>query len=357
MILDADFKVRRGNFELTLDIDVNEGEVVALLGPNGSGKTTALHVLAGLLPIDVGHVTLNGLIIDDARDGIFTSPEQRHASLVFQDHLLFPHLDARSNVAFPMRAKGVKRLEAQHVADTWLQRFGLSDLAKQRPRQLSGGQAQRVALARALAAEPELLLLDEPLAALDAGTRVAVRRELRTILSDFRGATIIVTHDPLDAIALASKIIVLEDGRAVQEGSISDLTARPRSGFVAELVGLNLFAGTAGNGSIAIGNSSTTKATAASIATVETIDGDVFAMIHPRAIALHRDEPGGSPRNRWHNTIESFDLLGDRVRVRTTGELDLVAEITTVSMTELDLHQGDRVWLSVKATEVSVYPR
>lgn len=351
MIVDADFRIRRDDFELQFRGSVARGETVALLGPNGSGKTTTLNALAGLLAVDEGRISIGDRVVDDVDANVLVHANRRPVSIVFQDHLLFPHMDARDNVAFTLRTRGLRRTEARRRAQTWLSRFDLEGLARQRPGQLSGGQAQRVALARALAAEPDLLLLDEPLAALDVSTRVVVRRELRRILTDFDGATIVVTHDPLDAIALASRVIVLENGRISQAGAIAELTARPRSQFVAELVGLNLFTGIADHASIAI------DGTDRAIHAAESSDGEVFVLIHPHAVSLHRLEPAGSPRNRWLTRIESFDLLGDKVRVRTTDEPGLVAEITTDAIADLDLHEGDPVWVAVKATEVTVYPR
>lgn len=350
-MLEADFRIRRGKFVLDLRLDVERGDVVALLGPNGSGKSTALHALAGLVPVDSGHICLNDATIDDAASNDFIAPENRPVSLVFQNYLLFPHMDARDNVAFPLRARGANKAEARREAIELLKRFNLGEVTRHRPSQLSGGQAQRVALARALAVQPDLLLLDEPLAALDAGTRIEIRRDLRHHLSEFGGATILVTHDPLDALALATRVVVLDNGRVSQAGSIADLTARPRSRYVADLVGLNLFTGRSSGSSISI------DGTDRKITTADSICGDVFVLIHPHAVSVHRSEPEGSPRNRWETTIRDFDLLGDKVRVRTSGSLPLVAEITTKALDDLDLHEGDHIWVAVKATEVSTYPR
>ena len=193
--------------------------------------------------------------------------------------------------------------------------------ADAKPRALSGGQAQRVALARALATDPAALLLDEPLAALDAGTRVEVRRDLRRYLADFAGPTVLVTHDPVDALALADHVAILEAGRLTQAGTIAEVTTRPRSRYVADLIGTNLIHGTASGTTI-------TTESGATLTTAEPHDGAVFATIAPAAVALHRREPEGSPRNRWHTSVEHLDLLGDRVRVRLAPPLDLVAEIT-----------------------------
>ncbi len=351
MTLHATLDVRRAPFHLDIDLDVAPGEVVALLGPNGSGKSTALHAVAGLLAVDAGTVTIDGEPLDDPVADRFVPAERRPVSLVFQDYLLFPHLSALDNVAFGLRARGTPSAEARATAGAWLDRMGLSDLGGRKPRRLSGGQAQRVALARALAPHPRVLLLDEPLAALDAGTRAAVRRDLRHHLSAFDGATVLVTHDPLDALALASRVVVLDGGRVTQAGPIAELTARPRSRYVAELVGLNLIAGAAHGHAVAIGDAGATLAIA------DAAEGDVFALVHPHAVAVHTVEPEGSPRNRWPARIAGLDLLGDRVRLRLDGPVPLIAEVTADAVASLDLHEGRDVWATVKATEVTTYPR
>jgi molybdate transport system ATP-binding protein len=269
---------------------------------------------------------------------------------VFQDYLLFPHLTALDNVAFGLVVGGAGKHQARAEAQGWLDRFGIGDKATSRPRQLSGGQAQRVALARALAPSPSLLLLDEPLAALDAGTRAVVRRDLRRHLGEFTGVTVLVTHDPLDALALATDVVVLDGGRVIQTGPIGELTTRPRSRYVADLVGLNLLAGTAHDRVVVLDGG-------VDLAVADHVDGDVYALVHPHAVALHTREPAGSPRNQWPAVVEGFDLLGDRVRVRLTGAVPLTAEVTAEAITDLGLHEGRQVWAAVKATEISVYPR
>ncbi|GAB3979208.1 hypothetical protein GCM10027615_55140 [Plantactinospora veratri] len=244
-LLDAHLIVDRGAFRLDLALRISPGEVVALLGPNGAGKTTALRALAGLLPLTGGHITLGGRDLDRPdRDG-WTPPERRPIGVVFQDYLLFPHLSALDNVAFGPRRHGVDRRQARRHAAEWLDRMGLAGQARRKPRQLSGGQAQRVALARALAVDPALLLLDEPLAALDARTRLDTRTELQRHLGAHPGATLLVTHDPLDALVLADRLVIVEEGRVVQEGDAATITGQPRTDYVARLVGLNLYRGVA----------------------------------------------------------------------------------------------------------------
>jgi molybdate transport system ATP-binding protein len=322
------------------------GAVVALLGPNGAGKTTLLRALAGLQPIEEGQIELDGLVLDSPSTGVFIAAEDREVGYLFQDYLLFPHISVLENVAFGLRSRG--KQQPLLTARSWLERMELEAFASGRPAQLSGGQAQRVALARALAPEPRLLLLDEPLAALDASTKATIRRELKHHLTRFQGITLLVTHDPVDAAALADSVLVIEEGRVVQEGTIPDITARPRSRYVADLVGVNLWRGQAKHGEVKVGGTSIYAADAG--------DGDVFALVHPRSVSLYADRPQGSPRNVWQGIATSLDSVGDRVRVRVEGPVALVAEITNAALAELGLVGGEEVWVSFKASEVDVYP-
>jgi molybdate transport system ATP-binding protein len=269
--------------------------------------------------------------------------------VVFQDHLLFPHLSAVDNVAFGLRSRGTPRAAARRTATDWLERVGLSDRVDVRPSQLSGGQAQRVALARALATAPRLLLLDEPLAALDATSRPATRRDLRRHLAGQDGVRILVTHDPLEAGALADRLIVLEGGRVVQMGTPAEMSRRPQSRYVADLVGVNLLAGRARGGRISVDGGF-------ELVAAERIEGSVLAVVHPRAVALHRRQPEGTARNVWSGIAESLDMEGDRVRVQIGGTLPIVAEVTPAAVEDLRLIDGGPVWVSVKATEVTVFP-
>jgi len=325
--------------------------VAALLGPNGAGKTTALRALAGLLPLEAGRVVLDGRVLEDTARRIRVPVERRPVGMVFQDYLLFPHLSALENVAFGLRARGVRRGPARRTAHAWLERLGLPEVADAGPRTLSGGQQQRVALARALATDPRLLLLDEPLAALDVSIRAEVRRDLRRHLREFSGVNLLVTHDPLEAIALADRLIVIERGRIVQAGTPADVTARPRSPYVADLVGVNLLRGRAAGDGIQLGGGGHLEAVGAGT-------GEVFAVIPPRSVSLWRSRPDGSPRNVWRGRAAGLDLLGDRVRVRVDAgpQPTLVVEVTAAAVAELHLAEGSEVWVSVKATEVSVYP-
>jgi len=347
--LSADIDLRLGRLHLMVWLHIETGEVVAIVGPNGAGKTTLLRALAGLVPLDSGRVEVDGEVLEDTAAGVRVLPEKRPIGVVFQDHLLFPHLSALENVAFGLRARGEGRRQARSRALVWLERVGLSEYATRRPGTLSGGQAQRVALARALVTEPRVLLLDEPLAAVDATARVELRRALRAELAAYTGVRLLVTHDPLEAMALADRLVVMESGLLVQEGPIAEVTARPRSAWVAAMVGLNLFRGRVDDGVLALSDG-------LSLAVVTDVRGDAFAVVHPRAVSLHRDRPSTSARNIWRGAADSLDLEGDRVRVRVSGPLPIVAEVTPAAVADLGLATGGDVWVSVKATEVSVYP-
>jgi molybdate transport system ATP-binding protein len=356
MSLQAEIRATLGVFDLDVEFTLEPGEVVALLGPNGAGKTTILRALAGLVPIDSGRITVadpsgRTIVLDDPADRIFVPPERRPIGVVFQDYLLFDHLSTLDNVAFGLRARGVDRHDAANRAQEWLDRVGLGDRSGQRPRTLSGGQAQRVALARALATNPRLLLLDEPLAALDVGTRGEVRRDLRRHLAEFDGMRLLITHDPVDAHVLADRVIVLEEGRIVQTGNLAHVTAHPRSRYVAELVGINLI-----DGHLSAGVLTTPRGTEVVSIDAGQPNGPAFAAIGPGAVALYRSRPDGSPRNTWRCTVADIDHRLDRVRVALDGPVALVAEITPQALTTLQLRPADDIWATVKATEVRTYP-
>ncbi|MEV5752012.1 ABC transporter ATP-binding protein [Actinoallomurus sp. NPDC052308] len=344
VVIDARLVVRRGTFTLDLALTAAPGEVVALLGPNGAGKTTALRALAGLTPLSEGHIRVEGEEWHDR------PAERRAVGVVFQDYLLFPHLSALENVAFGPRCQGVGRREARRLAAEWLERVGLADQAARRPRTLSGGQAQRVALARALAVRPRLLLLDEPLSALDAHTRLTVRAGLRRHLADFDGAAVLVTHDALDAMALADRLVVIENGGVVQEGTPAHVARHPRTDYVARLVGLNLYRGTAH------GHSVTLPGDTVVFNTAEALDGDVFLAFPPSAVALFRTRPDGSPRNLWEATVGGFEPHADQIRIHLEGPVPAAADVTPAALAELRLAEGDRVWAAVKAAETHAYP-
>jgi molybdate transport system ATP-binding protein len=349
--------VERGTFRLDADITVEPGEVLGVVGPNGSGKTTLLRALAGLTPITQGRIDLGQQVLDSTEPAAFVPPEQRPIGFVFQNYRLFPHLTVRDNVAFGPRCRNAGRRNSRRIADHWLDRLGLADLAGRKPAELSGGQAQRVALARALAADPGLLLLDEPLAALDAKTKLEIRAELRRHLAEFPGATLLVTHDPLEAMVMTDRIIVIEDGRIVQQGNPATVARRPATQYVARLVGLNLYRGTLdSSGHIALDDNGGTVVATHPLPADGPAGGRVLVAIRPNAIAVHTARPDHfSPRNVWPGTVIGLELLTDRVRAQITGRPSALVDLTPDAVAELDLIEGRPVWLSAKATDLDIY--
>jgi molybdate transport system ATP-binding protein len=300
------------------DVAAEAGEVLVVIGPNGAGKSSLLKVIAGLEP---------GRVVVGERDWTDLDVPQRRVGYVFQDQSLFPHLSALDNVAFGPRARGRSRTDADRAARDWLERFGIADLADRRPRELSGGQAQRVAIARALATEPEVLLLDEPFSGLDVSVQMALRMELGRHLRDFPGTALLVTHDAIDALTLADRVLVLDDGVVAQVGPPGEVAAEPRTPHVARLVGLNL-----------------------------VTDGEEMIAFTPDSVVVSLHEPEGSTRLRWHGPIATVAPHGDAVRLLVHASPDLLADLTPAAATELGLVPGREVWLSAKATAVSRYP-
>ncbi|MEV6327592.1 ABC transporter permease [Streptomyces sp. NPDC051909] len=330
-----------------LVLDAEPGTTIAVVGPNGAGKTTLLRALLGLTPRAHARLTLGDTDVTDL------APHRRQVAWVPQDGALFPHLSALANTAYGLRARGVPRAEARRSAQAWLDRLGVGRLARRRPAELSGGQAQRVALARALAARPRLLLLDEPLAALDQTTRAQVRHTLRGHLAAFGGVCLIVTHDPVEAVSLADRVLVLEDGRALQDAAPAEVSRHPRSPWVARMLGRNAWPATASGagGGLALVDGGTLVA-----ADPVPAGAEVLAIIPPEAVSVHRERPGGSPRNVWPGTVREITASGSRLRVLITSDEvpPLVAEITPQAAAELSLADGAPVWTGVKATEVTV---
>ncbi len=348
--------------DIQVDLDVADGETVALLGPNGAGKSTLLAVAAGLLRPHDGRVTLGTRTlthVEAGRTRAWIPPHARQVALLAQDALLFPHLSVRQNIAFGPRARGASRREASAEADRWLDRIGLPDLGERRPSAISGGQAQRVAVARALAAAPRLLLLDEPMAALDVDVTPALRHLLREVLA---GQTVVfATHDVLDALLLADRVVVLDGGRVTERGPTREVLSRPRSAFAARIAGLNIVAGTwsdGGGGGI--------RATSGDPVHGQLHDDGggagratppagtpMIAAFRPSAVSVFPNRATGSPRNSWQVTVTALEPQGDLVRVRAG---DLSADITPQAAADLAITPGDSVWFTVKATEVDLYP-
>lgn len=353
--------------DFRIDLEVAAGEVLAVLGPNGAGKSTLLDVIAGLVVPDEGAVSLGGRSLTDTANGVVVPPHRREVGLLAQEPLLFPHLSVAANVAFGPRSQGTRSREADAVAREWLRAVDVEDLAQRSPGSLSGGQAQRVALARALAVRPRVLLLDEPMAALDVTAAPAMRTLLRRVLRDSPTAptcTILVTHDIIDALTLADRLLVLESGHLVESGPVAEVLARPRSTFAAQIAGMNLIIGTAANGdagvqiepnhAVQIGD-----ALVHGRAEAEWLPGGpAAAVFSPTAVAVYRDRPEGSPRNVFRVRVAELSDRGGIVRVRADGPVDgLVADLTPGAVADLGLAPGAEVYFSVKAAEVQVYSR
>jgi molybdate transport system ATP-binding protein len=355
--LDAAVVVRRPAFTLDVALTVAAGDVLAVLGPNGSGKSTLLDVLAGLLRPDLGHVHVGGRALTGP--DVHVPPHRRGVGLLAQQPLLFPHLSALANVAFGPRAQGVSRQVALGRAHELLDAVDVGPLADRRPGQLSGGQQQRVALARALAAGPDLLLLDEPLAALDVDTTPAMRGLLRRAIRGSGRTAVLVTHSALDALVLADRVVVLSAGAVVEEGPTREVLARPRSPFAARIAGLDLVPGTAcaeglktDDGFVISGHAEATG------------DGEpAVAVFPPAAVAVFADRPHGSPRNVVPVRLAAVEPHGDLVRLRAEARADgpvwaggLAADVTPAALADLPVEPGAELWFAVKATEVAIHP-
>jgi molybdate transport system ATP-binding protein len=306
---------------LEVELTAEPGEVVAVIGPNGAGKSTLLAALAGLETAE-GEVVVGGESWTDPP----LSVQDRRVGVVFQSGLLFPHLTALDNVAFGPRSRGVDRAAAEALARSWLERFGIADLASRRPGALSGGQAQRVAIARALAGEPVLLLMDEPFSGLDATVASSLRLELARHLAAYDGVCLLVTHDAIDALTLADRVLVLDEGQVVQSGSRREVAAGPRTEHVARLVGLNVLR-----------------------------DGDDFLAFAPGVVTVSLRDPEGSPRHRWRGVIAQVAVHGTSVRLLVSGERDVLADVTPEAVRELVLEPGREVWVSVKESAITRY--
>jgi molybdate transport system ATP-binding protein len=348
--------------DLDVEFTVAPGEVLAVLGPNGAGKSTAMHVVAGLVRPDAGSVRVGDRILTDSSNGVHVATSERRVGLLMQDPLLFPHLSVAANVAFGARSgKGLSRRDSRGVAAHWLAEVEAADLADRKPRRLSGGQAQRVALARALAADPEVLLLDEPLTGLDVGVAAAMRAVLRRVLVRDGRSSVLVTHDLLDVVTLADRVVVLEAGRVVEAGPVATVLATPRSSFGAQFAGINLVSGHLGDGSTLVtdGHRVWHGSLDADLQRGASTGVGVVATFHPSSVAVYRDEPHGSPRNTVEVVIAELDGRGPSIRVRAERQLDgapgLAADITAESATDLRLGPGQRVFFTVKSREVSIH--
>ncbi|MGO4585091.1 sulfate/molybdate ABC transporter ATP-binding protein [Arthrobacter sp. 2RAF6] len=352
MSFHIDATVRARNLDVSLS--VGQAETVAILGPNGAGKSTLLSVAAGLVRPDAGSARLGEQVLFNLDGGsrVWTPPHLRGTALLAQEPLLFPHLSVLDNVAFGPRSAGASRAESRETARRWLAEVDATEFAGRKPGQLSGGQSQRVAVARALAASPELLLLDEPMSALDIHAAPHLRRLLKRVLSGRRA--LIITHDVLDALMLADRVIVMEKGRIVEEGATREVFRRPRSQFAAGLAGVNLMAGTVTeDGLRTIATAELPGLLVAGHLDDEAEPGQPgVAAFPPSAVSIFLDAAHGSPRNSFPVAITDLEPHGDHIRVRAG---DLAADITPSASAELGLEPGSRVYFVVKATAVQVY--
>jgi molybdate transport system ATP-binding protein len=348
---------RLGTFSLDAEVSVGDRSTTVLVGESGSGKTTLLRLVAGLVTPDRGRIEVDGEAWFDDASGSNVDAAERAVGYVAQDYALFPHLTAADNVAFGLRAQ---RLPGRAVAARTaaaLDRLGVAGLARRRPHELSGGQQQRIAIARAIVLEPRVLLLDEPLSALDVQTRRVIRGELRRLLAELPCATLLVTHSPAEALAFGEHVTVLEAGRVSQHGSREELMRRPRSPYVAEFLGVNFF-----RGSLA----STAAESTVRIATPQgelviagNGEGDTAVVVHPRDVTLSLAVPGGTARNVFAGTIEEMvpePPAGELVRISLGTTPPLIAEVTRPAVEELGLRPGLRVFASFKAAGVVVVP-
>ena len=333
-----------GDFHLDAQLACAPGETVALLGPNGAGKSVIVKAIAGLQPIERGCIRIDSTPVDEPASTTFIPPEHRRVGVVFQDYLLFPHMTVRQNIEF-----GPRNLKVTGTTQPWIERLDLTELLERKPAQLSGGQSQRVAIARALATNPRALLLDEPLAALDAATKQEVRGQLRHFLTDFEHGTILVTHDPLDALVLADRIVVVEDGRVTQQGPTAEVASQPRTDYLAKILGVNLLRGDVHEGVM-------TADGGGSLVVSTDLEGPAVVVIRPQAITLHANKPEGSARNVWESTVLGIETHHDQVRVALSGPPELTAAVTHAAVADLKLVPGQRVWMSLKATDTDVHP-
>lgn len=341
---------RRG---LQVAFNVAAGEVLAILGANGAGKSTTASIIAGLLTADQAMVRVGSRMLTDTARRISVPIHDRRVGVLLQDPLLFPHMSAIGNVVFAARGQP----DARPRARRWLERVGAAELADRKPAELSGGEAQRVALARALAAEPEVLLLDEPLAGLDVAAAASMRAVLRQLLTGNSRATVLITHDLLDVLALADRVVVLEAGRIAETGRVAEVLAAPRSRFGALIAGVNLVRG-ALVGPGVLGDPTGQNWHGITAATLPA-GQDAVAVFSPASVAVFRDGPQGSPRNSVGVRVAGLEVSGGTVRVRAAEQADgtpgLAADVTPEAVADLRVTVGDQVWFTVKTQEVSLH--
>ena len=343
MSIQAEVHAASGDFAIQAEFDAPAGSCTAIVGPNGMGKTTLIHVLAGLIPLRQGKVVLSGQVVDDPAQGIQVPPERRPIALHSQHNLLFPHFSVVDNVAFGPRCSGLAARQARQQAEEWLHKVGLSDAGHLRPAQLSGGQAQRVGLARAAACQPDVLLLDESLASLDAETRTDVRH----LLADIPATRVLITHDPVETRLLADQLLVMDRGRVVQAGAPEAVAADPRTPWTAGFLDINLLTGNATGTLVALD-------CGLALTTATPMTGPVLVTFSPAAITLSAIQPHTSARNTWEAEVARIQPESDRIRVLLGAPAACQAWVTPQAATELGLSAGSRCWAALKATELTV---
>lgn len=348
-----------GAFRLEAAMAVGDRSVMVLVGESGSGKTTLLRLLAGLMHPDHGRIEVDGVCWFDSSTGVSMPAMDRAVGYVPQDYALFPHLTVAENVAFGLRAQGLAASTNTARAAAALDRLGMAAFASRRPLELSGGQQQRVTIARAIVLEPRLLLLDEPLSALDVQTRRAIRGELRRLLAELPCMTFYVTHSPAEALAFGEQITVLEAGRVTQSGTREDLMRHPRSAYVAEFLGVNFFRGSFATNFVE-GRAQLALPQGVLAIAKDGFQGEVSAVVHPREITLALERPAGTARNVFAGTIEELvpePPSGELVRVSLKTNPPLIAEVTRQAVDDLKLRPGMQVFASFKAAGIIVSDR
>ena len=375
-MLTATLNTHLGAFHLTTELSAESGKTTVLLGESGSGKSTILRLLAGLLDLEHGRIVVDGITYADSEKRLVVPPQERPFGYVFQDYVLFPHLSIFENVAFGLRAQRIARPIIRARVEQALEHVRLTGLERRRPDQVSGGQQQRVALARALVLQPRLLLLDEPLSALDIQTKRETRQELRRILAQAGITTVLVTHDYLDALLFGHHIVVLDHGQVIQHGSQQDLMERPHSSYVAELVGLNFWRGrvvrseTEALCTIVLGDGQSGRRVELEAALEDSqgtarrpqIGEEASVVVDPRSITLHRSPPEGSARNLLRGEIVQVIPVGSGAQghMRVMLFVDalphpLTAEVTRASVIYMGLQEGISIYATFKAVEARAY--
>lgn len=338
--------------DIDVDIAVPVGSTVAVLGRNGAGKSSLLNLVAGLLRPTSGVISVGRRTLVD--DYTFVAPHRRSVALLGQRARLFPHMTVARNIAFAPTAARLRRSEIRRRVEHWADAVDVTELLGRKPHQLSGGQAQRVAVARALAADPSVLLLDEPFSALDVDVAARLRTLVGEVLADRGRVALLVTHDLVDAVTLADDALVLSDGRVTAHGPVRDVLARPTDDFAARLAGVNLVAGRWDGQAVTVGD----------VRVVGVADGapsigeTVTAVFDPASVAVYTAEPPrGSPRTVLRATVREIAPSGSRATVRCAADTtEVTAEVTWAAVADLGLVAGTPVWLTVKAGEVQVYP-